>query len=73
MFFLGTEDDARKATEERTSIPQRPDRDSSESCSSDEVDDPLFKVSAVSCHRSRKCHISTDVLLRGVTITESQL
>ncbi|KAH7938909.1 hypothetical protein HPB52_002197 [Rhipicephalus sanguineus] len=33
-----TEDDARKATEKRTSIPQRPGSDSSYSCSSNEVD-----------------------------------
>ncbi|XP_037508967.1 uncharacterized protein LOC119385631 [Rhipicephalus sanguineus] len=38
-----TEDDARKATEKRTSIPQRPDSDSSESCSTDEVDDPSLE------------------------------
>ncbi|XP_075721638.1 uncharacterized protein LOC142764979 [Rhipicephalus microplus] len=38
-----TEDDARKATEKRTSIPQRPDSDSSESCSSDEVEDLSFE------------------------------
>ncbi|XP_037513024.1 uncharacterized protein LOC119389724 [Rhipicephalus sanguineus] len=36
--FLATEDDARKATEKRTSIPQRPGSDSSYSCSSNEVD-----------------------------------
>ncbi|XP_049266771.1 uncharacterized protein LOC119374776 [Rhipicephalus sanguineus] len=33
-----TEDDAGKATEKRTSIPQRPGSDSSYSCSSNEVD-----------------------------------
>ncbi|XP_075729484.1 BEN domain-containing protein 5-like [Rhipicephalus microplus] len=37
-----TEDDARKATEKRTSIPQRPYSDSSESCSS-EVEDLSFE------------------------------
>ncbi|XP_037516602.1 uncharacterized protein LOC119402210 [Rhipicephalus sanguineus] len=36
--LYATEDDARKATEKRTSIPQRPGSDSSYSCSSNEVD-----------------------------------
>ncbi|XP_037502785.1 uncharacterized protein LOC119395921 [Rhipicephalus sanguineus] len=47
-----TEDDAGKATEKRTSIPQRPGSDSSYSCSSNEVDGSFEEKKTSFCARA---------------------